>query len=56
MGGASDAAVHAGPAPVTASGTRAAHETGKTFDIATTRRKPVVFEEDDDLDIPEFLK
>jgi cell division protein FtsZ len=28
----------------------------KTFDVATTRRRPVVFEEDDDLDIPDFLK
>jgi hypothetical protein len=29
---------------------------GKTFDVATTRRRPVVFEEDDDLDVPDFLK
>ena len=29
---------------------------GKTFDVAATRRRPVVFEEDDDLDIPDFLK
>jgi cell division protein FtsZ len=37
---------------------RAAHAdgTGKTFDVATTRRRPVVFEEDDDLDVPDFLK
>jgi len=28
----------------------------KTFDVPTTRRRPVVFEEDDDLDIPDFLK
>ena len=28
----------------------------KTFDVAATRRRPVVFEEDDDLDIPDFLK
>src|SRR5689334_2215015 len=26
----------------------------KTFDVATTRRRPVVFEEDDDLDVPDF--
>jgi len=26
------------------------------FDVATTRRRPVVFEEDDDLDVPDFLK
>jgi hypothetical protein len=24
--------------------------------VATTRRRPVVFEEDDDLDVPDFLK
>ncbi|MGH3173913.1 MAG: cell division protein FtsZ, partial [Streptosporangiaceae bacterium] len=36
---------------------RPAHaEAGKTFDVATTRRRPVVFEEDDDLDVPDFLK
>jgi cell division protein FtsZ len=37
---------------------RASHAdgTGKTFDVATTRRRPVVFEEDDDLDVPDFLK
>jgi hypothetical protein len=28
----------------------------KPFDIPATRRRPVVFEEDDDLDIPDFLK
>jgi len=31
-------------------------ELGKTFDVASTRRRPVVFEEDDDLDVPDFLK
>jgi cell division protein FtsZ len=36
---------------------RPAHaELGKTFDVATSRRRPVVFEEDDDLDVPDFLK
>jgi cell division protein FtsZ len=36
---------------------RPAHaELGKPFDVAATRRRPVVFEEDDDLDIPDFLK
>ena len=37
---------------------RPAHAEGaaKTFDVATTRRRPVVFEEDDDLDVPDFLK
>jgi len=33
-----------------------AEPAGKTFEVATTRRRPVVFEEDDDLDIPDFLK
>jgi cell division protein FtsZ len=28
----------------------------KAFDVAATRRRPVVFEEDDDLDVPDFLK
>jgi len=37
---------------------RPAHSDGaaKTFDVAATRRRPVVFEEDDDLDVPDFLK
>jgi hypothetical protein len=26
------------------------------FDAATTRRRSVVFEEDDELDVPDFLK
>src|SRR6201999_3351953 len=30
---------------------------GRTFDVPTTpRRRPVIFEEDDDLDVPDFLK
>jgi cell division protein FtsZ len=33
-----------------------AESAGKTFDVAATRRRPVVFEEDDDLDVPDFLK
>ena len=33
-----------------------AEAAGKTFDVATTRRRPVVFEEDDELDVPDFLK
>jgi cell division protein FtsZ len=28
----------------------------RVFDAASTRRRPVVFEEDDDLDVPDFLK
>jgi cell division protein FtsZ len=36
---------------------RPAHaEAARTFDVAATRRRPVVFEEDDDLDVPDFLK
>jgi cell division protein FtsZ len=37
---------------------RPAHAEGgsKTFDVTSTRRRPVVFEEDDDLDVPDFLK
>jgi cell division protein FtsZ len=33
-----------------------AEAVAKTFDVAATRRRPVVFEEDDDLDVPDFLK
>jgi cell division protein FtsZ len=33
-----------------------AEAAGRTFDVPTTRRRPVVFEEDDDLDVPDFLK
>jgi cell division protein FtsZ len=29
---------------------------GRVFDTATTRRRSVVFEEDDELDVPDFLK
>ncbi len=28
----------------------------RVYDVATTRRRPVIFEEDDDLDVPDFLK
>jgi cell division protein FtsZ len=37
---------------------RPAHPGGpaKTFDVAAALRRPVVFEEDDDLDVPDFLK
>jgi hypothetical protein len=28
----------------------------KVFDVTAGRRRPVVFEEDDDLDVPDFLK
>src|SRR5690348_14748786 len=40
----------------TADSYRPAHAEPKTFDVAATRRRPVVFEEDDDLDVPDFLK
>ncbi len=54
-------AAHDEPAPgftAEPDSTRRSHtETaGKTFEVATSRRRPVVFEEDDDLDIPDFLK
>ena len=47
-----------GPAAATPSPARRPHTEmpGKTFEVATSRRRPVVFEEDDDLDIPDFLK
>jgi cell division protein FtsZ len=42
--GASSTAAHAGSVA------------SRVFDAATTRRRPVVFEEDDELDVPDFLK
>jgi cell division protein FtsZ len=45
-----DAARSSVPRPAHAEGP------GKTFDVAATLRRPVVFEEDDDLDVPDFLK
>jgi cell division protein FtsZ len=55
-----DAAVPASasyPAASYSAISRPAHaELGKTFDVASSRRRPVVFEEDDDLDVPDFLK
>ncbi|HEY6313315.1 MAG TPA: cell division protein FtsZ [Streptosporangiaceae bacterium] len=57
------AAAHLETPPVSAgasysSAPRPAHAgaPAKTFDVAATRRRPVVFEEDDDLDVPDFLK
>jgi cell division protein FtsZ len=62
-------AVLSAPVPEAAAGPDVAepevpvHEPGphgigsaKTFDVAVTRRRPVVFEEDDELDVPDFLK
>jgi cell division protein FtsZ len=45
-------------APVSSSpaGNGASGSTGRVFDVTTTRRRPVIFEEDDDLDVPDFLK
>jgi cell division protein FtsZ len=48
-------ASHAAPEPVAVT-SDAGDSSYKTFDVATTRRRPVVFEEDDDLDVPDFLK
>jgi cell division protein FtsZ len=31
-------------------------ESSRVFDVSAGRRRPVVFEEDDDLDVPDFLK
>jgi cell division protein FtsZ len=44
------------PVPVTSPRLSQTEMASKTFEVATTRRRPVVFEEDDDLDIPDFLK
>jgi cell division protein FtsZ len=33
-----------------------AETAAKAFDVTASRRRPVVFEEDDDLDVPDFLK
>jgi cell division protein FtsZ len=61
-----EAAATAGSADGDAAGTDPAEQDGaaaaaevaaaRVFDVATTRRRPVVFEEDDDLDVPDFLK
>jgi cell division protein FtsZ len=37
-------------------GASASGASDKTFDVNAARRRPVVFEEDDDLDVPDFLK
>jgi cell division protein FtsZ len=42
--------------PSTLPGLPAPPPVPKTFDVPVTRRRPVVFEEDDDLDVPDFLK
>ncbi len=47
-------AASAGPASWKDSGRTGKQET--VFDVTAGRRRPVVFEEDDDLDVPDFLK
>jgi cell division protein FtsZ len=47
---AADAAYSSVPRPAHADGS------ARTFDVAAARRRAVVFEEDDDLDVPDFLK
>jgi cell division protein FtsZ len=47
-------AASAGPASWKDSGRAGKQET--VFDVSAGRRRPVVFEEDDDLDVPDFLK
>jgi cell division protein FtsZ len=47
-------AASAGPASWKDSGRAAKQDT--VFDVSAGRRRPVVFEEDDDLDVPDFLK
>ncbi len=61
-----DAAEHPGVSPASetsfsssySAAPRHAHAEApsKTFEVAASRRRPVVFEEDDDLDVPDFLK
>jgi hypothetical protein len=47
-----------GQGAVGASGRQDAARTApeKAFDVSAPRRRPVVFEEEDDLDVPDFLK
>jgi cell division protein FtsZ len=47
-------AASSGPASWKDSGRAAKQDT--VFDVSAGRRRPVVFEEDDDLDVPDFLK
>jgi len=50
----SDATPAAGPSSWKDSGRTGKQDT--VFDVTAGRRRPVVFEEDDDLDVPDFLK
>jgi cell division protein FtsZ len=55
--GARNPAVAGGPEPAgSRGGTPADSGAARVFDVPTTRRRPVIFEEDDDLDVPDFLK
>jgi hypothetical protein len=42
--------------PVTSRSRTDTAAAARVFDAATTRRRSVVFEEDDELDVPDFLK
>jgi len=45
------------PGPAASGGWKSSGQPGeKAFDVNAPRRHPVVFEEDDDLDVPDFLK
>ncbi len=46
----------AGSGPVTPASRPDTAAAARVFDAATTRRRSVVFEEDDELDVPDFLK
>ncbi len=46
----------AGPDPFAAAPRTDTAAAARVFDAATTRRRSVVFEEDDELDVPDFLK
>jgi cell division protein FtsZ len=48
---------HGAPGAAGSGGWKGSGQPGeKVFDVSSPRRRPVVFEEDDDLDVPDFLK
>jgi cell division protein FtsZ len=49
-------AAEPGPPPAAPPGRLDPIAAARVFDAASTRRRPVVFEEDDELDVPDFLK
>jgi cell division protein FtsZ len=55
-GSASESAEASSPAGTPARPRTDTGAAARMFDAATTRRRSVVFEEDDDLDVPDFLK